>query len=185
MAEEEIAKAPEGAADDVEAAAPEEGGGEPARARSLAPEESDPAQCLAVAKERHGAGDVLEALALLERAHKADPDDAGVCSWLGVLLAHERGQTKRGLELCSQALTRDPSCPSHYYHLAKVQLRAGDKASAIDVLRDGMRLHPEDELLKGALVSLGIRKPPPFKGLERSHPLNKYMGLLLARLGLR
>lgn len=185
MAEEEIAEAPPGAADDdVEAAAPA-GDGESSRTRSLVPEPVDPAQCLTYAQERHAAGDTLEALALLERAHKAAPDDARLCSWLGVLLAQERGQTKRGIDLCERALANDTSCPSHYYHLAKVHLRAGDKAKAIDVLRDGMREHPDDEQLRGALVSLGIRKPPPFKGLARSHPLNKYTGLFLARLGLR
>lgn len=31
----------------------------------------------------------------------------------------------------------------------------------------------------------GIRKPPIFKKLARSHPLNKYLGLLLVRFGLR
>lgn len=184
MAEQKIADGPPGADDGAEAVAPD-GDADASRAPSLAPEVVDPAQLFALAEERHAAGDTLEALALLERAHKAGPDDARICSWLGVLLAQERGQTKRGLELCSQALSRDPSCPSHYYHLAKVQLRVGDKASAIDVLRDGMRAHPEDEQLKGALVSLGIRKPPPFKGLARAHPLNKYTGILLTRLGLR
>src|SRR5688500_8511100 len=115
MAEEEIAEAAPGADDDVEATAPE-GDGDAPRARSVVPEAVDPAECLALAQQRHAAGDVLEALALLERAHKNAPDDARICSWLGVLLAHERGQTKRGLELCSKALSRDTSCPTHYFH---------------------------------------------------------------------
>lgn len=183
MAEEEIAAAPDGASEEQEAASPADGG--PSRTRSLVPAPCDWQGCFAAAKERYDAGDTLEALAILERAHKVHPENPQVASWLGILLAEERGQTKRGLELCEEALGRDRSCPTLYYHLAKVQLRAGDKARAIEVLREGLREHPEDEQLRGALVSLGIRKPPPFKGLSRDHPLNKYAGILLARLGLR
>lgn len=179
-----MAAAPEGAHDDGEAAAPLEGD-EASRTRTLTSGSVDWRACYASAEERYAAGDALAALALLERAHKAHPKNARVCSWLGVLLAEERGQTKRGLELCELALERDRSNPTNYYHLAKVQLRAGDKPRAIEILREGLGEHPDDEQLRGALVSLGIRKPPPFKGLARSHPINKYLGLLLSRLGLR
>ncbi len=185
MAEEEISEgAAPGATDEGEGARLLEVD-DLAAARASAPEVVDPVACYERAQHRLEAGDTLEALALLERAHKAAPEDANICSWLGVLLAQERGQTKRGLELCATALERDSSCPTHFYHCAKVHLRGGDKMTAIDVLRDGMRAHPEDEQLRGALVSLGIRKPPPFKGLARAHPLNKYTGILLTRLGLR
>lgn len=171
MAEEEISEAPESAADDEKAPPVEE--------------VVDPEACFTTARARLETGDTLEALALLERAHRAAPENARYGSWLGVMLVQERGQLKRGLELCVAAVERDASCPTHFYHLAKVYLRTGEKERAIDVLRDGMRAHPDDEQLSGALVSLGIRKPPPFKGLDRAHPLNKYTGIMLTRLGLR
>jgi hypothetical protein len=35
------------------------------------------------------------------------------------------------------------------------------------------------------LERLGIRKPPIFRKLARAHPLNRNLGQLLSRLGLR
>lgn len=144
-----------------------------------------PAAMFARARALLDAGETLEALALLERVHEAEPDNPRYSSWLGLLLAQERGQTKRGLELCGAALERDTDEPAHFMNFARVLLKSGSKREAIDVLRDGMRAHPDDEPLSGALVELGIRKPPPFRSLERSHPVNKYLGLFLARIGLR
>jgi predicted Zn-dependent protease len=146
---------------------------------------ADAAACFERARERLEKKDTLAALALLERAHVLAPDEPRVRSWLGLLLAQERGQLQRGQELCTAALAQDSSEPEHFMNLARVHLKLGKKCEAIDVLRSGMRQHPNSEILDGALMSLGIRKPVPFGSLQRAHPLNKYTGLLLARLGLR
>jgi len=48
----------------------------------------------------------------------------------------------------------------------------------------GLRHGRHKEILE-TLAALGIRRPPPINFLSRSNPLNKYLGLLLAKLNLR
>jgi len=43
----------------------------------------------------------------------------------------------------------------------------------------------EYDLIMDELRRLGIRKPPPFPSLDRSHPVNKFTGKLLSRMGMR
>jgi len=127
----------------------------------------------------------LAALRHFERAYLRDPDNAAHASYYAMVLAIERGQVKNALDTCKEALDRARHQPDLFMNLARVQLRANEKLAAIDTLRDGMRTHPNDEELQGALVKLGIRKKPPLPFLKRSHWLNKWLGIFLARLGLR
>jgi hypothetical protein len=54
----------------------------------------------------------------------------------------------------------------------------------IAMLRQGLQ-HGEDIDILKELERLGIRKLPIFRNLPRHHPLNKYPGLLLSKLGMR
>lgn len=146
-------------------------------------------------------GDTLHGLIVLE----ALPSFAATPvarSYLAFCMAKERGQVREAMSLCQAALSAEPENASHYLNLGRVLLLAGDKQNAIasfwrgisrnagpesaalaDWPRSGRRR--EYDLIMDELRRLGIRKPPPFRSLERSHPLNKYAGLLLARIGLR
>lgn len=123
-------------------------------------------------------------------------------SYLAYCMAKERGQVRDAVGMCHEALSADPSHPGHYLNLGRILLVAGDKQRAIatfwrgisrnsgpentsahDWPRHGRRR--EHDLIMDELRRLGIRKPPPFRSLRRSHPVNKFTGLLLARIGLR
>jgi hypothetical protein len=52
------------------------------------------------------------------------------------------------------------------------------------ILRQGLQCKENSALLREITV-LGERKDPIFPSLPRSHPLNKYLGLVLAKLGAR
>jgi len=129
------------------------------------------------------AEDTLTALACLERALKLR-DHPGWYSYLGYCIARERGQQRRGLELCLSALAMEPDNPVHLYNLGRVHLISGDKMEALRVLREGMAKGGSPELVR-LLQTLGTRKPSLFPMLHRDNPLNKYLGLILSRLGLR
>jgi len=129
------------------------------------------------------AQNTVAALAHLERALKLR-DNPGWYSHLGVCIAKERGQMKRGLDLCREALERERDNPVHYLNLGKVLLIAGNRAEALQALREGMAHGGSEEIL-AKLDELGTRKPPVIASLSRDHFLNKYLGLLLSRLGLR
>ncbi len=127
--------------------------------------------------------DSLTALALLERALKLR-DAVHWYSWMGVCVARERGQHRRGMELCHEALAAEPDEPAHYLNLGRVHLIAGDKPEALRVMREGMAKGGNPQLAQ-TLERLGMRRRPLFPGLSRNNPLNRYLGLLLSRLGLR
>jgi predicted Zn-dependent protease len=129
------------------------------------------------------ANNCLVALPHLERALKLWDNPAWYSS-LGFCIAKERGQVKRGLDLCRAALEKEPDNPYHYLCLGKVHLVAGDKAAALRVMREGMAKGGSEEL-QAKLAELGTRKTPVFPSLSRSNPLNKILGLLLSRLGHR
>jgi len=128
-------------------------------------------------------GNVLAALACLERALKTW-DYPGWYSYLGYCIAKERGHVSRALELCQRAIAHEENNPVHYLYLGKIHLVAGDKAQALQALRQGMARgggHGIEQLLAG----IGTRKPPVIPFLSRDNPLNKYLGIFLGHLGLR
>jgi Tetratricopeptide repeat len=69
-----------------------------------------------------------------------------------------------------------------YINLARVHFGAGQRKAAVDVLRKGLRVDPDDRTLRRELQRMNPRATPTFDFLARSHPLNRYVGLTRARL---
>ena len=128
-------------------------------------------------------GNSLAALTFFERAFVLGTRPV-YFSYLGFCIAKERGQIKKGTHLCEEALTQEPDNTTHYLNLGKVHLVAGNKQEAIKVLRESMTHGANQEIL-ALLDKIGTRKPPVIASLGRNHPLNKYLGILLSKLGLR
>jgi hypothetical protein len=146
-------------------------------------------------------GDTLHGLIALE-LRAVSRSKPLVSSYLAYCVAKERGQLRQAVGLCQSALALEPENPAHYLNLGRVYLLASDKPRAIAAFWRGISKRAaadmshtadwprtahrrEHALIMDELRRLGIRKPPPFKSLRREHPLNKYTGLLLARVGLR
>lgn len=129
------------------------------------------------------AGETTSALALLERALKQG-DNPSWHSYLGYCIAKERGQVKKGTDLCLASLELEPVNPVHHLNLARVYLIAGQKSEALAALRLGMNAGGSPEIV-ALLVRMGSRKPPVLSFLSRDNALNKMLGKLLSRLGLR
>ena len=128
-------------------------------------------------------GNSLVALSFFERAFVLGSSPA-YSSYLGFCIAKERGQFKKGMFLCRDALEKEPDNPVHYLNLGRIHLAAGDKGEAIKVLRQGLA-HGANQELVGLLNSIGTRKPPVIASLSRENLINKYLGIILKRLGLR
>jgi predicted Zn-dependent protease len=128
-------------------------------------------------------GKSQSALADLERALKLH-DNPSWYSYLGYCIAKERGQVRKGGELCNESLAAEPEVPAHYLNLAKIHLACGHKAEAIEVLRTGATVTGCPEIL-AQMNLLGSRKSPVLSFLSRQHWVNRYLGLVLSRLGLR
>ncbi|MDD2320766.1 MAG: tetratricopeptide repeat protein [Geobacteraceae bacterium] len=106
------------------------------------------------------------------------------CSYLGYCLAKVRAQYPDAISLCKEALATDPANSLHYLHLGRVYVMAGQRNKALAILRQGLQCEENSSLLR-ELTLLGERKDPLFPGLARSHPLNKYLGIALRKLGTR
>ena len=127
--------------------------------------------------------DTLTALAHLERALR-QYDHPGWHSYLGYCIAKERGQYRKGLELCQSSLAVEPGHPAHLLNLGRVHLLNGNKVEALRILREAATKGGGPELVR-LLESLGTRGTPLIPMLSRKNPINRYLGLLLNRLGLR
>ncbi|RNC72715.1 MAG: hypothetical protein ED859_01780 [Desulfuromonadales bacterium] len=106
------------------------------------------------------------------------------CSYLALCQAKTRGTFTDAITLAREAVEGDPCNPVTYLNLGRIYLLAGMRDDAIGVFREGLRRGPCEKII-AELDRLGTRKPSPIPGLARNHPLNKYVGILMARLGFR
>ena len=107
-----------------------------------------------------------------------------ICSYLALCRAKTRGQFSDSIVLAQEAITATPDNAVFYLNLGRIHLLAGDKSNALDTFRSGIRFEKDNEILH-ELEMHGNRRPPVFPALERSHPLNRLIGIILSRLGLR
>ena len=128
-------------------------------------------------------GNAVVALTCFEKAAGISPRPV-YFSYLGYCIAKERGQVQKGMLLCSEAMESEPENAVHYLNLGKIYLLAGNKQEAIRVFRKGLGFGKDRELT-AQLDAIGTRSPVIFGSLSRSNPLNRYLGLLLRKLGFR
>lgn len=105
-------------------------------------------------------------------------------SYLGYCRAQVNRSLQGGAALCRAALQKDPNNPLHYLNLGRILLLAGQKEQAIAVLRQGLKRQSSPQIVR-ELRRLGIRQQPVLALFPRNSLVNKYLGLLLARLGWR
>jgi tetratricopeptide (TPR) repeat protein len=128
-------------------------------------------------------GNTLVALVHLEAAAKIQKIPT-VLSYLAYCMAHERKQLPKAVSLCRSAMQAEPHNSIHYLNLGRVYLLAGQKPSAIETFRRGLKAGKNPQII-GELKKLGIRRSPVLKNLPRDNPLNKFLGLVFYRLGFR
>ena len=128
-------------------------------------------------------GDSLYALIFLERAIRKRNDPL-LRSYYGYCLARERQEIKKAVQFCRLAVEENPRDPVLYLNLGRVLLAGGMKGQAIRAFRKGLKFGREARIIQ-LLQKMGTRKPPLFLTLPREHPLNKLMGRILSRIGMR
>jgi dihydrofolate reductase len=111
-------------------------------------------------------------------------DSPEISSNLAFCLAKSGGDPARALQLAQLAVNSSPDNLSFLFNLGRVQILVGAKVEGLATLRQGVQLGGGDEFL-AELARWGSRTPPPIPSLPRNHPLNKYLGILRHRLGLR
>ncbi len=106
------------------------------------------------------------------------------CSLLAYCLAKEKREVDKAVSLCMEAIKEEPKNPLHFLFLGRIHLLAGLKKEAIRSFRLGLR-HGTNKEIINELNRLGARKAPVLPFLKREHPLNKSLGIMLRKLGLR
>ncbi|RII29086.1 MAG: hypothetical protein CXR31_04255 [Geobacter sp.] len=117
------------------------------------------------------------------RAYELEPSPR-TSSYFGLALAKSTGGFPEAIALARDATSKDPENPVYYINLGQIYLLAEQRHEALIMFRLALH-HGADSSIVRELEELGERKPPLFRNLPRSHPLNRYIGLLLSRLGLR
>ncbi len=133
----------------------------------------------------------MVALHMLEEALASYPGNPFLMSYYGCLLAIVEKNYKEGISICKEAIKRLPGAvpfgeeffyPTFYLNLGRACLAAGKKKDAVEAFDEGLRLDPKNRDLLWEMKKLGTRKKPPIPFLPRDSSLNKYIGLLLAKV---
>jgi hypothetical protein len=72
--------------------------------------------------------------------------------------------------------------PDFYLNLGRAYISADKKIEALQSYKRGLMSDPENYELLFELSRMGQRRKPPVRFLERSNPVNKYIGMLFTEL---
>jgi len=128
-------------------------------------------------------GDTGTALEYLEKAVLLERNPL-YCSNLAICLAKEKREFKKAVSLCNEAIKKDPKNSLHFLHLGRIHLLANQKRDAIRIFNMGLR-YGENRDIIAELNRFDRRRSPLIPFLDRGHPVNKILGRLTYRLGLR
>lgn len=128
-------------------------------------------------------GDTGTALECLEKAVLLERNPL-YCSNLAICLAKERREFKKAISLCNEAIKKDPKNSLHFLHLGRIHLLANQKRDAIRIFNMGLRFGENRDII-AELNKFDRRRSPLVPFLDRGHPVNKILGKLTYRLGLR
>jgi tetratricopeptide (TPR) repeat protein len=130
-------------------------------------------------------GEALHYLQLQKSMYEADPEKEIPPEFLsnyGIALAYAENRFSEAVNYCSQAIKKQFYNPEFYLNLARVYQRANRRASAVSVLHKGLKIDVSHPGLLKAVRQLGVRRPPVLSFLPRGSMVNKYLGILVARL---
>src|SRR5208337_199046 len=128
-------------------------------------------------------GKMIPALGSFEKALELE-DNPAFYSYFALCIAKERGQVRKAIKLCEEALQKDGENTAHYLNLGKILLHTGNLDDAIMVFRGGMK-YGTNLLIIDELNKLFTRNRPEISFLDRKNPINKYLGIIFNKLGLR
>ncbi|MGD1075216.1 MAG: tetratricopeptide repeat protein [Thermodesulfovibrionales bacterium] len=127
------------------------------------------------------------ALRVLTEALENYSDNPFLLSYYGYLKAAVKKSYKEGIRACTRALEtlkqkvpfgEEFFYPVLYLNLGKAYLAAGRKKKAVDAFQKGLEMDSENSELRKMLSKVGARRRPAIPFFERSHVLNKYIGML-------
>ncbi len=138
-----------------------------------------------------GKNNLKAALEIAREALQLFPEDPYFLSHSGYLTAVVEKKKKEGCNICEESIrvmSKTPSAdreffyPILYLNLGKAYLTCNKKKAALDAFREGLKHDPKHKELLSHMAKLGSRKNPVIPFLDRSNPINKYLGKLRHRM---
>jgi tetratricopeptide (TPR) repeat protein len=127
-------------------------------------------------------GDAGAAVELLRSASKRDPESPYYMSYYGLALGAAEGLWAESERLCHTALCRGRRQAQLYLNLAEVYQSTGRRQAASDTLARGLHYLPHDQRLQVEFGRLLVRRSAVLPFLERTHLLNRRLGMLRHRV---
>jgi len=150
--------------------------------------EVKPGEYLRAVKTHLRNGKQKDAYVVLQQAAVQFPNDPVILSYLGCFQSVVDKKYRTGVDTCKKAialfkkqdsLEKEVLYPLFYLNLGRAYVAAGKKKDAIEVFTTGMKFDNGNSDLLRELRGLGARKNPPVPFLDRSNPINKYIGMIL------
>jgi len=132
------------------------------------------------------------ALDLLNSALLEYPDEPFLLSYYGCLEAVINKNLAYGIDTCKRALdmlndrspvSKEVFYPTFYLNLGRAYIASGKKQDAIEAFEKGLSYDEENKDLLWEARKLGMRRQPVIPYLKRTNPINKYIGMILHKLG--
>jgi tetratricopeptide (TPR) repeat protein len=133
-------------------------------------------------------GEQKEAYSLLQQAVLEHPDDPFVLSYYGCLQALVDKKYRAGVDKCQQAISmiqkltafdEDMLYPVFYLNLGRAYVAARRKRDAFDAFGKGLEYDKSNREILMEIRALGSRKKAIVPFLDRSNPINKYLGKIV------
>ena len=122
-----------------------------------------------------------EAMIQLGAAIRIAPTNPFYRSYFGYCLAQVEGDFERAVQYCRQASDSRPLDPELHVNLGRVYRLKGDNAAAHSSFVQAWHLCKGHPAAAAELTRMGIRRPSVVGCLPRSHPLNRFLGVLRAK----
>jgi len=118
----------------------------------------------------------------LEEALQICPQNPAYLSMYGLCVAIDSEDYDSARRICEKAVKMGPSDPINRVNLGKVFRLQGDNGSAYEEFLAAWQLDKLHPAPAAELSRMGIRRPPVFPFLPRSHWANKFLGRLRSQL---
>ncbi len=122
-------------------------------------------------------GNPEEALRRFVLAQQQGANDPVTASYIGLLVGTvDRGRRQEGLAMCRRAMEVGVLSPVLYLNYAKALVLCHQRTKAVEALRQGLRVEPGNEQILEEINRLRPRGKGVVPMLDRSHPLNDWLG---------
>ncbi len=147
-----------------------------------------PVDYLRAVKAHLRSGRQKDAFRILQQGSVRFPEDPVILSYYGCMQAIVDKKYRSGVDTCRKAIAllkkeetfgEELLYPVFYLNLGRAYVAAGKKKEAIEAFNNGLQYDNTNRDLLQELRALGIRKKPPVPFLDRSNPVNKYIGMIL------